>query len=79
MPAYSHDKILVTFALFKNHIGFYPMETTIQAFEKELSAYTTSQGGIRFPHDKALPLPLIRKLVKFRVKESRDGSIRWRS
>ena len=35
MPAYSYQKILVTFAVFKNHIGFYPMETALLAFAKE--------------------------------------------
>jgi uncharacterized protein YdhG (YjbR/CyaY superfamily) len=61
---------LVHFAAFKNHIGFYPVPTGIEKFKKELSAYKTSKGAVQFPLDKPLPLELIRKIVKFRVKEN---------
>jgi len=79
MPAYSYQKILVTFAVFKKHIGFYPMPSAIKAFEKELTKYKTAEGSVQFPLDKSLPLPLIKKIVKFRVKESKDGINKWRS
>jgi len=46
MPAYSLDKILVTFALFKNHIGFAPMPSAIKAFVKDLVNYKTTAGTI---------------------------------
>ena len=79
MPAYSYDKILVTFAVFKHHIGFYPMPSAIKAFAKDLATYKTAEGSVQFPHDQPLPLALIRKIVMFRVKESKDGVIKWRS
>ena len=79
MPAYSYEKIVVTFAVFKKHIGFYPMPSAIKTFAKDLSSYKTAEGSVQFPLDKKLPLPLISKIVKFRVKESLEGSIRWRS
>jgi uncharacterized protein YdhG (YjbR/CyaY superfamily) len=79
MPAYSYHKILVTFAVFKKHIGFYPMPSAIKAFAKELTKYKTAEGSVQFPHDKPLPLPLIKKIVRFRVKESKEGTIKWRS
>ena len=79
MPAYSYNKILVTFKAFKYHIGFYPMPSAIKAFAKSLTKYKTSQGSVQFPLDKPLPLALIRKIIKFRVKENNDGVIRWRS
>ena len=79
MPAYSYDKILVTFAVFKHHIGFYPMPSAIKAFAKDLAKYKTAEGSVQFPHDQPLPLALIRKIVMFRVKESKDGVIKWRS
>ena len=78
MPAYSYQKILVTFAVFKNHTGFYPMPSAIKAFKKELTKYKTAEGSVQFPHDKPLPLALIKKIVKFRVKESKEGTIKWR-
>jgi len=79
MPAYSYQKILVSFAVFKHHIGFYPMPSAMEAFAKELSKYKTGEGSVQFPIDQPLPLALIRKIVKFRVKESKDGVIKWRS
>lgn len=79
MPAYSYQKILVAFAFFKNHIGFFPMQTALKAFSKDLAKYKTSSASIQFPHDQKLPLPLIRKIVRFRVKESKEGVIKWRS
>ena len=79
MPAYSYQKILVTFAVFKNQIGFYPMPSAIEAFAKSLTKYKTAQGSIQFPLDQPLPLSLVKKIVLFRVKESADGVIKWRS
>ena len=45
MPAYSYQKILVTFAVFKNHIGFYPMPSALEKFSKELNKYKTGEGS----------------------------------
>lgn len=78
MPAYSHQKILVTYALGKYHIGFYPMPSAIKAFAKDLKKYKTAKGSVQFPLDQKLPLALIKKIVKFRVKESKEGTIKWR-
>ena len=79
MPAYSFQKILVTYAAFKHHIGFYPMPSAIKAFAKELKNYKTAEGSVQFPLDQKLPVALIKKIVKFRVKESKEGIIKWRS
>jgi len=79
MPAYSYQKILVTFKAWKNHIGFYPMPSAIKAFAKELANYETAEGSVQFPHDKPLPFVLIKKIVRFRTKESKEGTIKWRS
>lgn len=79
MPGYSYQKILITFAVFKKHIGFYPMKSAIKAFAKELAKYKKATGSVQFPLDEKLPLSLIRKIVLFRVKESKDGSIKWKS
>ena len=70
MPAYKLQGMLVYFAAYKNHIGFYPTGSGIFAFKKELSIYECSKGTVRFPLDKPLPLGLIGKIVKFRVKEN---------
>ena len=70
MPTFKLDGNLVHFAAFKNHIGFYPVPTGIEAFKKELSVYKTAKGSVQFPHNQPLPLKLITRIVKFRVKEN---------
>lgn len=79
MPAYSYHRILVTYKAFKNHIGFYPMPSAIKAFAKELKNFKTATGSIQLPHDKPLPVALLKKIVTFRVKEDKAGTIRWRT
>jgi uncharacterized protein YdhG (YjbR/CyaY superfamily) len=69
MPAFKMNKVLVYFAAGKNHIGFYPTPNPIKVFSKELEGYKTSKGAIQFPLDKKIPLTLISKITKFRVKE----------
>lgn len=70
MPAFRQKGILVYFAAFKNHIGFYPTPSGIEKFRKGLSGYEVSKGTVKFPIDKPIPLDLISKIVKFRVKEN---------
>jgi len=70
MPTFFLKGNLVHFAAFKNHIGFYPAPTGIEEFEAELSAYVGGKGSVRFPIDQPMPLDLISRIVKFRVKEN---------
>ena len=70
MPAFKLNGMLVYYAGYKAHIGFYPVSSAIAAFKKELSSYEQSKGTIRFPLDEPLPLGLITKMVKFRVREN---------
>src|SRR6266850_6615318 len=78
MPAFSNRRILVTFAAFKHHIGFYPTPSAVKAFAKDLSKYVTAKGSIQFPLEKPLPLPLIRKITAFRVRESVEKDGKWK-
>jgi uncharacterized protein YdhG (YjbR/CyaY superfamily) len=70
MPAYKYHGMLVYFAAYENHIGFYPTPSGIEKFKKELSVYKGAKGSVQFPLDKALPLQLITKIVTFRKKEN---------
>lgn len=70
MPAFKYHGMLVYFAAFKNHIGFYALPSGNEAFQKELSVYKQGKGSIQFPLDKPMPFALIKKIVKFRVKEN---------
>jgi uncharacterized protein YdhG (YjbR/CyaY superfamily) len=73
MPAFKRNGILVYFAAFKNHIGFFPTSSGILAFRKELASYDISKGTVRFPLDRPIPFDLIRKIVVYRVKENREN------
>jgi uncharacterized protein YdhG (YjbR/CyaY superfamily) len=73
MPAYKlNGKPLVYFAGFKNHIGFYATPTGHAEFACELSAYKQGKGSVQFPYNQPLPVELIAKIVKFRVKENKS-------
>jgi uncharacterized protein YdhG (YjbR/CyaY superfamily) len=79
MPAFSYRRILVMFAAFKNHIGFYPTRSAMSAFAKELSKFTTGGGSIQFPLEKPLPIALIRKITALRVRESLEKDGKWKT
>jgi uncharacterized protein YdhG (YjbR/CyaY superfamily) len=70
MPTFVLNGNLVHFAAFPNHIGFYPTPSGIEAFKEELSPYKGAKGSVQFPIHEPLPLPLIRKIVEYRVKEN---------
>ena len=70
MPTFTLNGNLVHFAAFKKHIGLYPAPTGTQKFNKELSVYENAKSSVRFPLDKPIPLDLISRIVKFRVKKN---------
>jgi uncharacterized protein YdhG (YjbR/CyaY superfamily) len=70
MPTFKLNGNSVHFAVHKNHVGFYPTPSAIEAFKKELSPFKTSKGAVQFPLDKPIPLDLVKKIVNLRVKEN---------
>ena len=78
MPAYSYKKILVCFAVFKHHIGFFPTPSAIKAFANDLTKYKTSKATVQLPLDKPIPVSLVKKLTAFRVMESEMEGKKWR-
>jgi uncharacterized protein YdhG (YjbR/CyaY superfamily) len=72
MPAFIFlDRNLVYFAAHTSHIGFYPGAGGVAAFEHELARYKRAKGSIQFPFDEPLPLALVSRIVKFRVRQNR--------
>ena len=77
LPSFSlNGKMLVWFGAYTSHIGFYPGAAAIVAFADELSPYETAKGSVQFPLDRALPLRLIERIVKFKARESKEGGTR---
>jgi uncharacterized protein YdhG (YjbR/CyaY superfamily) len=70
IPTFFLHGNLVHFGAFKKHIGFYPAPTGLKQFEKELSRYEGAKGSVRFPLDQPMPLALIARIVKFRVRKN---------
>ncbi|MDX9882418.1 MAG: DUF1801 domain-containing protein [Prolixibacteraceae bacterium] len=79
MPTFRLNGNLVHFAAYKNHIGFYPAPSGIEAFQKELSAWKWAKGSVQFPVDKPLPLKLIASIVGFRASENKKRAAAKRS
>lgn len=74
MPAFFQNGVLVYFAAYKNHMGFYPTTSGVRAFQKDISKYKSSKGAIQFPIDKPLPAKLITQIVQFRLQENLSKS-----
>jgi uncharacterized protein YdhG (YjbR/CyaY superfamily) len=70
IPGYKYHGMLVFFAAWKDHISLYPAPWGAESLKKEMSVYEGSKGTIKFPIDKPMPLTLIKKMVKYRVKEN---------
>lgn len=71
IPTFVMNENLVHFAAFDAHIGFYPTPSGILKFKDELSAYKSAKGSVQFPLSQPMPLNLIKRIVKFRVREVR--------
>ena len=72
IPTFVLHGNLVSFAGYKNHIGFYPVPTGMEAFKDELAPYVAGKGTARFPLDQPIPFDLISRIVQFRVQENLD-------
>jgi uncharacterized protein YdhG (YjbR/CyaY superfamily) len=70
IPAFTLNGVLVYFAAFKEHIGFYPPVRGNARLEKAISPYAGEKGNLRFPFDRPIPYRLIERIVKHRVKQN---------
>jgi Uncharacterized conserved protein len=70
MPAFFLNGILVYFAGYKKHIGFYPTGNGVDAFINKIGEYKFSKGTIQFPLNKPLPRELIKEIVEYRKQEN---------
>jgi uncharacterized protein YdhG (YjbR/CyaY superfamily) len=70
IPAFTLSGVLVYFAAFKNHIGFYPPVKGDAKLEKAVLGYAGEKGNLRFPLDQPIPFGLIERIAKLRVKQN---------
>ncbi|MFO1094329.1 MAG: DUF1801 domain-containing protein [Planctomycetaceae bacterium] len=72
MPAFRQHGILVFFAAWKNHIGFYPPISGDAAIQQAAAKYAGPKGNLQFPLDEPMPLGLIKRIVKLRVRQDQE-------
>lgn len=64
-------KPLVYFGGFPHHVGFYATPNGHEAFAEEFAPYKQGKGSVQLPHDRPLPLALVRRVVEFRMANIR--------
>lgn len=73
IPTFKYIRALVAYGAFSDHCSFFPMNSSlIDTFKDELKDFDTSKGTIRFPLDKPLPAPLLRKMTRARVAQNKE-------
>jgi len=71
MPALKQHGVLVYFAAFRHHIGFYPPIRGDARLEQAAAPYAGEKGNLRFPLDEPIPYALIGRLTKLRAKQDK--------
>lgn len=74
MPTLKYKGVLLHYAAYEKHIGFYAIPSTHKHFEKELSGYKQGKGSVQFPHDRPLPMDLMKRMVAYRYQEKIGGN-----
>lgn len=69
MPAFKQGRVLVYFAGYARHVGFYPTPSGMVAFAERFQGLAHSKGAVQFPLDSPMPLDLVREITTFRVAE----------
>lgn len=72
IAGYKYHGMLIYFAGFTNHVSVYPAPRTAERFKKELTGYKGGKGTVQFPLDKPIPLDLVKRIVKYRMKQNEE-------
>ena len=69
IPTFKYQgRMLVSYAAFAEHCSFFPGAGPIEIHQDALKSFPTSKGTIRFTAAKPLPVTLLKKLVKTRIR-----------
>jgi uncharacterized protein YdhG (YjbR/CyaY superfamily) len=69
IPAFRSHGVLVYFAAFKQHIGFFPPVRGDAALTRAAARYAGAKGNLRFPYDAPIPYELIARITRLKVKQ----------
>lgn len=67
---------LIWYAGWKEHLSMYPWNDDMLKAIKGLDKYVASKGTIKFPLKDPIPFDLVTRMVKFRIKQARDGKFK---
>ncbi len=71
IPTFQQHGPICAFASFNNHCSLFLMSTAIlEKFEKELEPYFVKGVTLHFTKENRIPLSLVKKMVKLKVKEN---------
>jgi uncharacterized protein YdhG (YjbR/CyaY superfamily) len=73
MPYYDYKGRLAWFGLHKAHVGLYVRPPVIEDHKDELAGYETTKSAVHLSLDRKIPVALIKKLVKARMKKNEAG------
>jgi len=76
-PVFEQGRILFAFSAHKSHINFAPTPAALEPFRDELAKHKTGKGTLQIPYDEPIPVALVRRIAKFRVKDVRENDARW--
>jgi uncharacterized protein YdhG (YjbR/CyaY superfamily) len=79
MPLYEHHGRLVYFAGYEHHVALYAAVPSNDLYAGELEKYMSARSTIKFPIGHPLPVALVSRVVKARVKENEAGRRQYRS
>ena len=76
-PVFESKRILFAFSAHKEHINFAPTPAALAPFRDELLTYKTGKGTLQIPYRKPVPVALIRKIAKYRIKDVLENDAKW--
>jgi len=76
-PVFEENRILYSFAAFKDHLNFYPTQPALNLYRNELSGFKLGKGSLSIRYDQSLPEALIRKMAEYRLRDVRENDARW--
>ena len=72
MPTILWNGNVFHYAAFKNHIGIYPLPHVLEELKDDLKEYKQGKGSIQFQNDEELPMDVIEKIIKARIKDIKE-------
>lgn len=69
LATWHQSENLIHLGAFRQHVGIYPGPAAIEAFADDLTSFKSSKGAIQLPHDKPLPIELVRRITRWRVEQ----------